>query len=267
MKGIADYIFIERMGTGNHGTFWLAEAPERLAEAGHDRLGVKVLDHHATDQDFRRMANELQVYAAIDSPFLAPIVDAGQQDGTLYYSTPYYDSGSVGAPSRPLTLQEIINCIADASEAAHALHETGVAHRDIKPANIMVTDDGRGRLADLGLAQILTPGQTVTGVGPVGTIEFLAPELIRGEVAGRPTDIWALGATAHRALTGKSLYRDLPSNSLLDALRYLLDTSPEFHSTLPSEVLPIVKRCLLADPAQRFPTALDLATALRGVAV
>ena len=267
MKSIADYTLIEPMGTGNHGTFWLAERPARLSGVDANRVGVKVLDHHATDQDFRRMANELQLYAASDSEFLVPILDAGQQDGTLFYATPFYENGSLGASSRPLTPMETLVCIADAADAAHALHETGVAHRDIKPDNVMITDDMRGRLGDLGLAQILTPGQTVTGVGPVGTIEYLAPELIRGEAAGRPTDIWALGATAHRALTGRSLYTDLPSTSLLDALRFLLDATPRLQESLPAEVVGIINRCLKPDPTMRYPTAEELASELREASI
>ena len=259
MNGIADYVFMERLGTGNHGTFWSAQRPARLPASLGDRVGVKVLEHHATEQDFKRMANELQIYASITSPHLVRIVDAGQQDGTLYYATEFYENGSLGSPARPLDRATILQCIADAALAAHALHDAGIAHRDIKPDNIMVGNDNRGLLADLGLAQILTPGQTMTGVGPVGTIEYLAPELIRGETAGRPTDIWALGATIHRSLTGRSLYRDLPANSLLDALRYVLSTEPEIDPSLSGEVGTIVERCLSPDPAARFATAEVLA--------
>ncbi len=267
-KGIADYEFIERLGTGNHGTFWTARRPLRLqASTPHERVGVKVLAHHATEQDFKRMANELQIYAAVSSPHLVPILDAGQQDGTLYYATEFFENGSLGSSARPLDSATIVQCIADAALAAHALHEAGIAHRDIKPDNIMVSNDNRGVLADLGLAQILTPGQTMTGVGPVGTIEYLAPELVRGETAGRPTDIWALGATIHRSLTGRSLYQDLPANALLDALRYLLRTEPQLDSSLSGEVRAVVERCLAPDPSARYPTAEALSHDLSSAAL
>ncbi len=266
-KGIADYEFVESLGKGNHGDFWLARPPARLGLAANELVAVKTLGQRASDADFRRMGNELRVYASVDSPYLVEVLDAGHQDGRLFYTTRYFADGSLGSPARPLERREVCRAVADAARAAHALHEAGIAHRDIKPSNVML-ESGRGRLSDLGLAQVINPGQTVTGIGPVGTIEYLAPEVIRGERASRASDVWALGVTLHRVLTGRPVYHDLPTSSLVDALRRILTDRPVIDPSLAEAERAIVARCLEADPADRHPTAEALALAIDdGVAV
>ncbi len=274
MEGIADYQFIERLGEGNHGTFWLARPPARLGSIGVEFVAVKTLAQQATDQDFKRMANELRVYATVDSPYLVPIFDAGHQEGRLYYATAYFADGSLGAPAGPMTRAEVIGAVSDAALGAHALHEAGIAHRDIKPDNMMLdrsSQESGGaiqtRLGDLGLAQIINPGLTVTGIGPVGTIEYLAPELVQGQVASRATDIWAIGVTLHRALTGRGVYQSFPVESLLDALRYVLTARPTVDERLDPATSGIISRCLAEDPAARFQTAAELADSLRPLGV
>lgn len=262
--GIADYVFVERLGTGNHGEFWLAVPPDRLERPPGEHVAIKTLAQRATDADFRRMANELRVYAGVDSAFLVPVLDAGQQRGRLFYATPYFADGSLGSPARPLQRAEVRTAIADAARAAHALHEAGIAHRDIKPSNVLL-DRGRGRLSDLGLAQIINPGQTVTGIGPVGTIEYLSPEVVRGDRASRGSDIWALGVALHRVLTGRPVYHDLPTSSLLEALRRVLRDRPVIDPSLVDEERTIVERCLATEPADRFGTAIELAEAIEEV--
>ena len=268
MKSVADYTFVEQISAGNHGDFWRARPPARLGETDGEFVAVKVLESQASEEDFRRMANELRLYAEIDSPYIAPIVDAGHQDGRLFYTTKFFRDGSLASPACPLNAAEIIGVTRDAALGAHALHECGIAHRDIKPANIMLSrqDNGaiHGTIADLGLAQVLRPGQTVTGIGPVGTIEYIAPELIRGDPASRGSDIWAFGVTLHRSLAGRSVYDHLPDESLLQALRHVMSSRPTIDGSLLDDHRKIVERCLAEDPGDRYSTAEELATALDG---
>ncbi len=262
MNGIADYVFLRHLGDGNHGSFWLARPPERLGTT-QESVAVKVLAQRATEDDFRRMTNELRIYSLVECADLVEILDAGHDDGQLFYTTMFHENGSLDRPSRPLDRPTIINAVAAASRAAHQLHQHGIAHRDIKPANILLDGD-HGRLADLGLAQIINPGQTVTGIGPVGTIEFLAPEVIRGEPATRASDIWALGVTLHSVLTGRPLYHGLRTATLLDALRQVLTDRPVIDPSLKGNERAIVERCLMPEPGDRFATAADLAADLEG---
>ena len=95
----------------------------------------------------------------------------------------------------------VITAVADAARAAHSLHEAGIVHRDINPDNVLLAADG-GRLADLGLAQVLQPGVAVTGIGRVESVEYIDPVVLGGGQPSRLTDVYGLGMTLHRALSG-----------------------------------------------------------------
>jgi len=262
MEKIADYTLLEPLGSGNHGEFWLARPPARLAFEDGQLVALKVLGAHHSENDFRRMANELRVYAAAESTQLVPILEAGQQSGRLFYSTPYFADGSLAQPARPLDQRTIMSVLADAGEACHALHEAGVAHRDVKPGNILL-HGARGLLGDLGLAQLLHPGQTATGLGPVGTVQFIAPEVVRGDPSSRASDIWSFGVTVHVALTGRPVFDQFEGKDVLEALRTILTAAPSFDDRLPPAVRPIVERCVAREPSERYPTAKAFAMALR----
>jgi eukaryotic-like serine/threonine-protein kinase len=257
MDQIADYQLTESLGEGNHGQFFLAVPPSRLGATG-DRVAVKILSGPTTDDALRRTSRELQAFASAKSPYLVKLLDAGQEDGRFYYAMEYFPLGSLGRPSRQLTRQEVLRAVADASRAAHALHEVGVVHRGIKPENILLSEDG-ARLSDLGLAQLLAPGQTVTALGPIGAVEYMDPAILRGDRGSRATDIWSLGVTLHRALSGEGVYGELPPNDPLFAVRRVLTTQPVISDKLQIADHDVVAACLRPDPADRPATAAQLA--------
>lgn len=256
MQQIADYRLIRSLGRGNHGEFFLAHAPERLRIEA-PQVAVKVLSGMNVDDALRRMGRELRAFAGVSSPYLVQLHDAGQDGDQLFYSMAYYPLGSLQTPSRPLERPEKLRALVHVSRAAHALHEAGVAHRGIKPGNVLLQEHG-ARLSDLGLAQALSPGQTVTGVGSIDSVEFLDPAIIRGETASRASDIWSLAATLHWALAGVGIYGDLPVGQPLTAVRKVLTSDPVISDVLTAEERAVVERALAPDPTDRPATALEL---------
>ena len=194
------------------------------------------------------------------------LYDAGQEADTFYYAMEYHPLGSLATPARPLAREAILRAVADAARAAHDLHEAGMAHRDIKPANVMVTETG-GKLADLGLVQVVAPGQTVTGMGAIGSIEYLDPSILRGERASRASDIWALGVTLHRVLTGRSVYGELPDRDPLLAVRRVLTRPPTVDPDLHPADGAVIRACLETDPARRVRTAAEIADRIEALSV
>ncbi len=258
MERIADYTLVRSLGTGNNGEFFLAVPPRRLG-VDAEFVAVKVLAGTRSDETFRRATKELRAFASVPSPYLVTLFDAGREGDTFFYSMEYFPLGSLGAPARPLERAEVIRAVADAARAAHALHEQGIAHRDIKPDNVMLHAGG-GKLSDLGLSQALAPGQTITGIGSsLGSIEYIDPDLMRGQRASRATDIWALGLTLHRVVSGKGVYGDLPDRDPLLAVRKILSTPPTIDATLDAETVAVVADCIAEDASVRLDTAAELA--------
>ena len=263
-EGIADYRFIRALGAGNHGMYYLARCPERLPVSA-EFVAVKVLSGASSGDTFRRAMRELAAFAAVTSPYLVTLYDAGQQGNDLYYSMEYLTDGSLADPARPLQQHTALIAVAHAARAAHALHEAGMAHNDIKPGNILLHPGG-GKLADLGLSRILTPGMTITGLGPTASVEYLDPALLRGEAPSRASDIFALGATLHRALTGEGLYGVLPAGNGLIAMRRVLSRPAVISADLAPEASEVVKAAISEDKAARPATALGLAERIEALA-
>jgi serine/threonine protein kinase len=260
MDRIADYELVRSLGEGNHGEFFVAHPPARLG-LEVEFVAVKVLTAVRTEDAFRRATRELRAFAAVSSPYLVRLFDAGQDGAQFFYSMEYFPLGSLATPARPLERFEALRAISTAASAVHALHEAGIVHRGVKPANILLADDG-GRLSDLGLAETLSPGQTVTGLGPIGSIEYLDPAILRGERGSRASDIWSLGVTLHRALTGVGLYGEIPERDPIVAVRRVLTAEPAISSELTGTLADLVKRCVDPDPAARPRTALEFAEAV-----
>ena len=262
--GIADYRFVRHLGTGNHGVFYLAYRPQRL-HIDAEFVAVKVLTGSNSHDTFRRATRELAAFAAVRSPFLVTLYDAGQQGDDLYYSMEYLPAGSLADAIGSIPPGQVLTAVADAARAAHALHEAGIAHNDIKPGNVLLTADG-GKLADLGLSRVLRPGLTITGLGSTGSVEYLDPAIIRGEMPGRATDIFALGATLHRALTGTGLYGELPANNTMVAMRRVLSHAPEISPNLPAGIRLVIASAIDPNQAARPATAADLAASIDALA-
>jgi serine/threonine protein kinase len=183
---------------------------------------VKVFTDPVGEQAYERGVRELRAFAAVRSPYLVRVYDAVLED-RFAYAMEYLPLGSLAEPARPLSRRAVLTVLEHAARAAHALHEAGLAHGDIKPANIWLADEGDGRvggkLADLGLARLLSPGNTMTGMGQASSVEYLDPDLLAGARPSRRSEVWALGATVHRAVADTGLYGELPDAQPLLAIR------------------------------------------------
>lgn len=259
---IADYQVVRVLGEGNNGRFYLARPPARLG-IPDEFVAVKVFTGQHSEQAYQRGVRELRAFAKVSSPYLVRVYDAVLEDSFLY-AMEYCPLGSLADPARPLSRGEVLRAVGNAASALHALHEAGLTHGDLKPANILLTEHG-GKVSDLGLARYLTPGVTLTGMASAASVEYLDPALLRGDRPSRSTEVFALGATLHRALTGTGLYGELPDSEPLLAIRRVMSAEPQVAAGLGDAEAALVRDCL-APVGQRPATALEVAERLEALA-
>jgi len=160
----------------------------------------------AEDETYRqRFRHEARAAQEVQHAHLIPVLDAGVADGRAYLAVAYVAGRSLAEQLQaegPLAVIDVARIAAQLGAALDALHRRGLVHRDVKPANVMVAKDAGAALTDFGLAK--GTGYTVlTRAGQVvGTMDYLAPELIRGGSATPATDIYALGCVLVECLTG-----------------------------------------------------------------
>lgn len=257
MQEIADYRVVHPLGGGNGGQVYVCTAPGRLPHAAA-QVAVKVIEQLVSEAVLHQVAEELRHYVAAGADHLVVLHDVGLWNSRLYLAMEYCPLGSLeGAHDLP-DERIIARAVSDAARGVHTLHEAGIAHRGVKPSNVLLRDGG-GKLADPSLLHLLSPGQTVTGVGAASAIGFMEPGVVRGERAVRASDIWSLGAVLHAALTGQSVYGSLPSGSLLGALRHVLSHAAAVSGDVPQRWQDVIQRCVATDRADRYATALELA--------
>ena len=240
--------------------------------ARHDdgrTVALKVLrDELAADDGYRqRLAHEARAAAEVDHPNLAPVLEAGEADGRLYLAVRYVDGRSLAerlAVGGPLAVDELVRLAADVAAGLDALHRRGIVHRDIKPANILLGADGTAVLGDFGLAKSRA-WTVLTRTGQVlGTANYLAPEVIRGQSATPLSDLYGLGCVLFECLAGASPFA---GRGVLRVGMAHLQEEPGDPAAGRDDVPPAlawtVRQALAKDPADRPPSAVALARMLR----
>jgi serine/threonine protein kinase len=252
-----------RLGQGGMGIVFRARHDDGRTVA------LKVLrDELAADDGYRqRLAHEARAAAEVDHPNLAPVLEAGEADGRLYLAVRYVDGRSLAerlAVGGPLAVGELVRLAADVAAGLDALHRRGIVHRDVKPANILLAADGTAVLGDFGLAKSRA-WTVLTRTGQVlGTANYLAPEVIRGQSATPLSDLYGLGCVLFECLAGASPFA---GRGVLRVGMAHLQEEPGDPAAGRDDVPPAlgwtVRQALAKDPADRPPSAVALARMLR----
>ena len=264
VRRVADFEPLRSLGEGAQGSVYLAQTPARLGLDAAE-VAVKVLSRPVQEQEFERAEKELLTAAGARSEYLVPLYEAGhQRDGAIYYVMAYSDQGPLQPATGAQAQARALAAVARAARAAHALHEAGIAHRRIKPSNLLQFEAGV-RLSDLDLGHVLTPGQTFGTRIPIPDLQFIDPGLLRGEEAGRSSDVWSLGVTLQVLLGGRPIYPIDPGADLMTAFRTIMGTPPAVDSELDPELAEVVAACV-GEKSARPATALELAGRLEALA-
>lgn len=266
---------LQLLGQGGMGAVYLAQQARPTR-----RVAVKVLLSHVkvNSEEYReflvRFQREANLIAQLEHINIVSIYEYGEQDGLAFLVMPLLTGGSlrdVLATRGKLSLRETLIYMDQAAAALDYAHAHGVIHRDLKPANFLLYADGRLVLADFGIARVmqadgdLTPGSTLTSTGMfLGTPEYMAPEMVRGEPIDHRADIYELGIVLFQMLSGQVPFKG--NTPLLVAAMHLQESLPLLHtisSTVPPAVDNVIQKATAKKREDRFMSASALALALR----
>jgi YVTN family beta-propeller protein len=223
----------------------------------------------AHDLSFRqRFQRESQIAASIDHPNVIPVYEAGESDdGSLFLAMRYVDGTDLGAlvgREGRLATDRATRIVAQIAAALDASHRRSLVHRDVKPANVLLAaEDEHVYLTDFGLTKRTTSAAALTRTGMfVGTLDYCAPEQIRGEPSDGRADVYALGCVLFRCLSGEAPYeRDSDVAKMYAHLNDPIPTATALAPDIPAGLDDVLAKALAKEPDARYSTAGELARA------
>src|SRR5579871_705000 len=246
-------------------------ATSRVDKARDTVLGrtvaLKTLVHSfGAPTEQKQFLREAQIVSQLSHPAIVNLYDVGIEDGNVAYLVMEYVPGKtlqqvLSESTGPMPVPRACAWISDLAGALHRAHRSGVIHGDIKPANILVTDDGKVKLGDFGIARFATQ---VSGSGRMmGTPAYLSPEQILGEPQNTRSDMFSLGIVLYQMVTGVAPF---DGSSVSAVCAQILQAEPVPPSQRNPAVSPeldrIILRCLAKTSADRYPSAEAFATSL-----
>ena len=265
MPEIDGYEILGELGRGGMGVVYKA----RQIRAGRLVALKTIRAPHLSDSErTRRFQGEAIAAARLNHHGIVPVYEVGQHNELYYFSMGFVDGVTLEAKARNqiLSPREAATICRDLAEALEYAHQRSVIHRDVKPHNVLMGADGKPRLTDFGLAKLIDENQDLTSTGQVmGTAAYMAPEQARGNhgMVGPSTDVYSLGATLYRCVTGRPPFQ---ASSTIEVLRQVHQDEPvsprRLNQEVDAEIETICLKCLEKEPWQRFRSAGEMAAEL-----
>jgi serine/threonine protein kinase len=248
----------QELGRGGAGVVYLAHDTKLDRQVAIKSIPPELAD---SSKALSRFTREARVLASLNHPHIATIHEEIEDDRGVGYLILEYVPGQTLAEriaKKPLNLQEALTIALQIAEAVAAAHEHDVIHRDLKPGNIKITEEGKVKVLDFGLAKVVggeaTDQQTtITQPGRViGTPAYMSPEQARGKPTDKRSDIWAFGCVLYEMLAGKIPFK---GETISDTLANILQTEPRWEAlpeNIPINIRSLLRHCLKKDPRRRL---------------
>ncbi|NMB11853.1 MAG: Stk1 family PASTA domain-containing Ser/Thr kinase, partial [Firmicutes bacterium] len=258
------YEIEDRIGEG--GMALVYRAKDRLL---HRWVAVKILrEQYASDEDFvERFRREAQAAASLSHPNVVNIYDVGEVQNTYYIVMEYVRGINLKELIRKegkLTPELSVDIALQVAAALGHAHRNHLVHRDIKPHNILITDEGRVKVTDFGIARaVSTSTLTQTGL-VIGSVHYFSPEQARGGVSSEQSDIYSLGIVLYEMLTGTVPFTG--ETPIAVALQQLQDPVPsprKLDPSIPKPLEDVILKALAKEPQERFRSAEEFIQALQ----
>jgi tRNA A-37 threonylcarbamoyl transferase component Bud32 len=258
------YEILGELGRGGMGVVYKARQ-EKLKRI----VALKMIlsgSHAGVDERVRFLA-EAEAIAAIAHPSIVQIHEFGTHEDLPFFAMEFCAGGSLASKlaGTPLPAQESAQLIEQCARAIQAAHERGIIHRDLKPGNVLLSEDGKPRITDFGLARRVEGGSGLTLTGSIiGTPSYMAPEQAEGNRnIGPAADIYSLGAILYECLTGRPPFR---AATAFDTIKQVVTDEPvpprQLNPQVPRDLETVCLKCLHKEPTRRYRSAADLAAEL-----
>jgi serine/threonine-protein kinase len=265
------YELLEPIGRGAMGFVYLGRDPKinRIVALKAVDLAAEV-EPDDLDEARKNFLREAEIAGQLSHPNIVTIYDVGETEGLAYIAMEYLRGrhlSEFATPERLLPVPVVLELLSRTADALEYAHARNIVHRDIKPANIMYDSVSDGlKITDFGIARLIDVGRTRTGI-VLGTPAFMSPEQLEGENVNGHTDLFALGVSLYQLLTGHLPFRGASMTKLM----FVIANEPhqsvtELRPDLPEYLNAIVDRALAKDPAERFQSGAEMASAMRRVA-
>ena len=264
---VAHYKILDKIGSGGMGDVYLAE------DVTLDRhVALKVLPPELADETERRarFTREAKALAALNHPNIVTVYSVEEADGVHFITMELVKGKTLAEmlPKKGFSLRKFFEIAIPLADALAAAHQQGIAHRDLKPANVMVSEDGRVKVLDFGLARSefsrrdggALPTRSATQEGRVvGTPAYMSPEQAEGKTVDARSDIFSLGIVFYEMLTGERPFSgDTAASIVSSILRDTPRSASDLQPAIPRELTRLVHRCLAKGQTDRYQSAIDL---------
>ena len=247
------YEIIKSIGEGGMANVYLAQ------DVFLDRkVAVKVLRGDlANDEKFvRRFKREATASANLSHPNIVEMYDVGEDNGTYYIVMEYIEGKTLKQLLKKrgaLTCPEVVDIMLQLTDGIAHAHDMYIIHRDLKPQNIMISDDGKIKITDFGIATALNSNQVTQTNSVMGSVHYLPPEQANGKGATIKSDIYSMGIMLFELLTGKLPFKG--ENAVEIALKHMKDDIPsvrKINSNIPQSLENIVMKATAKNPKNRY---------------
>ncbi|MCA9758133.1 MAG: tetratricopeptide repeat protein [Candidatus Eisenbacteria bacterium] len=249
-SSVGPYPVLGRLGEGGMGEVYRARDPRLDRE-----IAVKVLPRVvADDAEWQaQIQREARLLASLNHPNIATVFSLEEHEGEQLLTMELVHGETLAdrLARGPIALGDTLIWLQQVASAIEAAHKKGVVHRDLKPGNVMITDEGRAKVLDFGIASSIRTDSTAGNARHAGTPGYMSPEQIRGEPPDPRTDLFAFGSILYECITGR---RAFPGDSVAAVVKSTLEREVDWKalpSSVPDRIVNVLTQCLEKDPVAR----------------
>ncbi|KPU28268.1 serine/threonine protein kinase [Caloranaerobacter sp. TR13] len=253
------YEIVEKIGGGGMALVYKAKCKLLNRYVAVKVLRTEFINNEEFINKFRR---ESQAAASLSHPNIVNIYDVGVEDDIYYIVMEYVNGKTLKELIREkgkLSYEETIDIAIQIARALSHAHKNHIVHRDIKPHNILVSDDGRVKVADFGIAKAATTSTVTNTSNVIGSVHYFSPEQARGGYTNEKSDIYSLGIVMYEMVTGRVPFEgDSPISVAIKHIQEDIVTPRQFVETIPESLEKIILKCVEKNQSLRYDSAEEL---------